>query len=149
MYLFNFLNTCNGENSVKQPLIIKSILFAGFISLHFGTAFADEELNAEEVKGLFSGKTVSWVQHKKGHTGTGYFAPDGKLTGLRNGTDKFQYGWSVNDDGHLCIEKSSETNCRVIEKSGDEIRKIKVKPSGKRIHIMTYSDFVDGNPNNF
>ena len=149
MYLFNFLNTCNGEKSVKQPLIIKSILFAGFISFSFGSAVADEELNAEEVKALFSGKTVSWVQHKKGHTGTGYFAPDGKLTGLRNGTDKFQYGWSVNDDGHLCIEKSSETNCRVIEKSGDEIRKIKVKPNGKRIHIMTYSDFVDGNPNNF
>ena len=149
MYLVNFLITCNGENSVKQPQIIKSILFAGFVSLPFGAVVADEGLNAEEVKALFSGKTASWVQHKKGYTGTGYFAPEGKLTGLRNGTDKFEYGWHVNDHGELCIEKGSETNCRVIEKSGDEIRKIKVKPNGKRIHIMTYSDFVAGNPNNF
>ena len=134
---------------MKQPQIIKSILFAGFISLPFGATVADEGLNAEEVKAQFSGKTASWVQHKKGYTGTGYFAPDGKLTGLRNGADKFEYGWHVNDHGELCIEKGSETNCRVIEKSGDEIRKIKVKPNGKRIHIMTYSDFVDGNPNNF
>ena len=134
---------------MKQTLTIKSILFVGLLTLPFGSAVADEELNSDEVKALFSGKTVSWVHHKKDNTGTGYFAPDGKLTGLRNGTDKFQYGWHVNEDGELCIDKSSETNCRVIEKSGDEIRKIKVKPNGKRIHIMTYSDFIDGNPNNF
>ena len=138
-----------GVGSVKQTLMIKSTLIAGLLTLTLGPAFADEDLNADEVKALFSGKTVSWVHHKKGNTGTGYFAPDGKLTGLRNGKDKIKYGWTVNEEGELCIDKGSETNCRVIEKSGDEIRKIKVKPNGKRIHIMTYSDFVDGNPNNF
>lgn len=134
---------------MKRTMIIKSFLFAGFMALPLGSAVADEMLNAEEVKALFSGKTASWVHHKKGETGTGYFAEDGKLTGLRNGKEKLQYGWNVNEDGELCIDKGSETNCRVIEKSGDEIRKIKVKPNGARIHIMTYSDFVDGNPNNF
>jgi len=128
---------------------LKSILFIGFMSLPIGAVVADEELNSGEVKALFSGKTASWVNHKKGNTGTGYFSSDGKLTGLKNGTDKIQYGWHVNDDGDLCIDKGSDTKCRVIEKSGDEIRKIKVKQNGKRIHIMTYSNFVDGNPNNY
>jgi hypothetical protein len=129
--------------------MFKSILFVGFMCLPLAPVVADEVLNADQVKALFTGKTVNWENHKKGHTGTGYFSPDGKLTGLKNGNVKIQHGWHVSDDGGLCIEKGSDTKCRVIEKSGDEIKKIKVKPNGKRIHIMTYSNFVDGNPNNF
>ena len=137
-----------GDYRVIKKLI-KPFLFIGFISLPLGAVVADEILGADEVKALFTGKTANWKNHKKGHTGIGYFAPDGKLTGLKNGTDKIQHGWHVNDDGELCIDKSGDTKCTIIEKSGDEIKKIKVKPNGKRIHIMTYSNFVDGNPNNF
>lgn len=123
-----------GSSSVKKRVIqIKS----------------DGLLGSAELKVTFSGKTADWKHLKKGYTATGYFAPNGTLKGLKNGSDPFEKEWSVNKKGELCIHKKGNKSCRIIERSGAEYKKIKVQSSGDRKHIVTYKNFIDGNPNDF
>lgn len=133
---------------MKENSFISFVLFFVLIAL-VGSAQADKNLNADEVKTLFSGKTSEWKHEKKGFTASGYFGPDGKLKGVKGGSKSFQVRWSVNDSGELCIHKRKGVLCRIIEKSGDVYKKYKIKSNGKRIHVVTYKSFVDGNPNKY
>lgn len=151
--------SCGGENSsmiIAPPLIYP--LESGkeyYIHLNLsGFEISDKPiksdvlLSADEVRDTFSGKTADWEHYKEGYSATGYFDPNGTLKGLKNGSELFERKWSVNEEGELCIHKNSNKSCRIIERSGSEYKKYKFK-YGTRKHIVTYKNYVDGNPNNF
>ncbi|MDY6981111.1 MAG: hypothetical protein SV201_14640, partial [Pseudomonadota bacterium] len=58
------------------------------------TAIADT-LNAEQVKALFSDKTVEYRHKKLGFEFIVYHAPDGTLRGTRDGHPMGELQWSV------------------------------------------------------
>jgi len=150
-YPISTFTSDNKETSMKKIPIILPTIIASTLSLILtvNEVIAGSPLESSEVISLFSGKTVDWYHEKKGFSATGYFDPDGILSGVKDNGAEFQFDWSVNSKGEFCIDKSSKTICRTIIKSGSEYHKVMVKSNGKQIHIMTYRNFVDGNPNDY
>jgi hypothetical protein len=130
------------------------MLFLPGVLLWVPGAFA-EDLNAEQVKALLSGKTAYAWHEKKEFDITTYFAEDGTLVSVRKGGDKWKGKWRIDGNGMHCMqlfdpysEQPRKEHCRIVEKDGNTYKRIKVKPNGRRIHIATYKKFADGNAEN-
>ena len=104
-----------------------------------------KDLTKDEVTSLFSGKTVDAYHVKKDFEIKTYYDPDGTYKQIRDG-EKRSGEWQVRDDGYMCMSSSHRDKefCRVVVKKGDKYRKLKVKGNGKRIFIISYKNFVDG-----
>jgi hypothetical protein len=111
------------------------MILAGLLAAALGTGSlcaADKTLTGDEVRALFSGKTVDYVHVTRGFRMSVYYADDG----------------SMNDKGELCIEYGKGDRCRHIVEEDGEYRKYK-EENGEKLHIVTYHTFTDGNPNNY
>jgi hypothetical protein len=111
--------------------------------------FADQQLNAQEITALVSGKTLEGTQPMKGIKVITYFAPDGTFRRLW-GDDKEHGTWSVSAKDELCMSGSEGTTCRVMERQGEvwnayRIPKNIMKP---RSHERQWVKVLDGNPYN-
>lgn len=127
-----------------SPLHFVLLIFALLISQ---TAYADEgDLSKDEVINLFSGKTVDAYHVKKDLDIKTYYDPGGTYVQIRDG-EKRDGKWYVRDDGYMCMSPSHRDKefCRIVMKKGDNYRKIKVKGNGKRVYIISYKKFSDGN----
>lgn len=129
-------------------------LLAGLSILPMYVAFSAvshaAQLTGEEIRALVSDKTVYAYHEKKDFEITTYFAPDGTLKSVRN-NEKYTGKWRIEGDTH-CIQfndpfsgQPRKDRCMYIEKDGDTVKRIKETPNGKRIHIITYRRFADGN----
>ena len=105
----------------------------------------DGALNAEQIKGQFTGKsTVAKVADKE-RAEVYYFAEDGSVIEARDGFQKTGK-WYVRDDGRLCIDlKGEHRDCRLIIKEGNNYHQYAAKLDGNHRYEQTYSDFRDGN----
>ncbi len=100
-------------------------LFAASLS-----ASAGDFMNGEQIKAAVSGKTMTWSHMIKSKSGKSYYAEDGKVTGVANGTPR-EGTWSIEGD-NLCVSYGS---CLAIETDG-EGGFYKVKNGSKRVvHI--------------
>lgn len=112
-----------------------------------GRAAAEKTLTGDEVKVLFSGKTVDYTHITTGSEMSVYYAEDGSMRG-RRGDKKTAGSWHVNDKGELCIEYGKGDRCRHIVEDGGVYRKYK-EENGKQVPVVIYHKFTDGNPHNY
>ena len=113
-----------------------------------GASVAEKILTGDEVKALFSGKTVDYTIVRQGFSVSAYYAEDGSMRGLSREKKQMTGSWHVNDRGELCIEYGKGDRCRHIVEEGGEYRKYK-EENGKQVHVVTYHTFTDGNPHNY
>jgi len=110
---------------------------------------AAETLNADQVRALFSDKTVEYRHERLGFKFVVYHAPDGSLRGTREGELMSELQWSVNKQGELCIAYGGKNRCQPIMKENGVYKKYTVGKDGERKTMVIYRRFIDGNPNNF
>ena len=101
-------------------------------------------LTRDEVIRLFSGKTVESITASKGRVSHTYYAPDGKLEQLQEGSRRFGT-WRVTDNARICLKMEGlEEKCRIIVQEGKEVKKYIVKKSGQHQHSVSYRNFRNG-----
>ncbi|MFP3874941.1 MAG: hypothetical protein ACLFV1_10860 [Thiohalophilus sp.] len=110
---------------------------------------AAETLNADQVKALFSDKTVEYRHERLGFKFVVYHGPDGSLRGTRDGEPMSELRWSVNEQGELCIAYGGKNRCQPIMKDNGIYKKYVAGKDGKKKTVVTYQRFIDGNPNDF
>lgn len=110
---------------------------------------AAETLNADQVKTLFSGKTVEYLHERLDFKFVVYHAPDGSLRGTREGEPMSELQWSVNERGELCIAYGGKKRCQPLMKDDGVYKKYAVGKDGQKKTVVTYQRFIDGNPNDF
>jgi hypothetical protein len=126
----------------------KTILACLLAALGSTSLPAEERiLTGEEVSALFSGKTVDYTIVMRDFTVSVYYAEDGAMRGMSRGK-KMTGSWHVSDRGELCIDYGKGLRCRHIVEEGGVYKKYK-EEDGKKIHVVTYDTFTDGNPNNY
>jgi len=131
---------------MKKNLLITIITLLGLLA--FLPAYSGQ-LNAEDIKTLFSGVTIESTHLKKDFESSVYYDPNGQFYGLRDDSI-FQGKWSVKDDNTICITHiNGKVFCLMIEKEDGIIYKYKIKDNGKKIRIYEYKSFTKGNPNNY
>ncbi len=101
-------------------------------------------LKGKEIVELFSGQTVESVTAIKGRVSQTYYASDGSLVQLRNGTQR--YGkWRVNKNDRICLQIDGlKEKCRIIVKEAGEVKKYIVKKNGQHQHSVSYRKFSSG-----
>jgi hypothetical protein len=101
-------------------------------------------LNKKQVVKLFSDQTVESVTASKSRVSHTYYAPDGTVEQVRNGTKR--YGtWRVSSDARICLQmEDRREKCRIIVKEGDEYKKYIVKKNGHHQHSVSYRKFAPG-----
>ncbi len=101
-------------------------------------------LKKKQVIKLFSGQTVESVTASKSRVSHTYYAPDGSVEQIRNGTKR--YGkWRVSSDARICLQmEDRREKCRIIVKQGDEYKKYIVKKNGHHQHSVSYRKFAPG-----
>lgn len=106
--------------------------------LPFGT------LKKKQVIKLFSDQTVESVTARKSRVSHTYYAPDGSVEQVRNGTKR--YGkWRVRSDARICLQmEDRKEKCRIIVKEDDEYKKYIVKKNGHHQHSVSYRNFAKG-----
>ncbi len=103
----------------KTPcLLLAAVLTAGLAALDAG---ADQPLNAAQLKEMFSGKTISAINHAAGDKPQStYFAPDGTVTQKTPSGGKQQGSWRVTDQGQQCIAwAGGKEVCSTVSARGD------------------------------
>lgn len=110
---------------------------------------AAQTLDAEQVRQLFSDKTVEYSHAMLNFDFIIYHAPDGSLRGTRNGEPMSEMQWSVNPDGKLCIAYDQHQRCHPIMRDEGVYKKYKTTANGETKILVTYRRFIDGNPNHF
>ncbi len=105
-------------------------------------------MDGPEIKALFAGKTVEGRHEKHGYTFVSYYEPDGEFRSYQNGAKEPKIGkWWVK--GNLICVRWKEENkdlCRNMVKRADgKYRKVLVKGNGKRIPIVSFQSFAEGN----
>lgn len=102
-------------------------------------------LTKGQIEKLFSGKTVESVTASKGRVSFSYYATDGTLEQVREGSRR--YGkWRVSDENRICLQMEDlKEKCRIIVQQGDRYKKYIVKKNGRHQHSVSYEKFLDGN----
>jgi hypothetical protein len=101
-------------------------------------------LKKKQIIKLFSDQTVESVTASKSRMSHSYYAPDGTLEQVRNGTKR--YGkWRVTKNARICLQMENlREKCRIIVKDGDEYKKYIVKKNGHHQHSVSYRKFAPG-----
>jgi len=128
-----------------------TVLITAFTACFVAATAYAEQLNGEQVTALLSGKTSYAYHDFKDFDIDTYFAPDGSVISIRNG-EKHTGKWRVESNGNHCVRlndpysgEPKKEHCRFIENNDGTYTRIKVKRKGKRIPIITYKRFADGN----
>jgi len=140
----NFIND-NSEAIMRGKMILASLLAAALCAT--GLRAAEKALTGDEVTALFSGKTVDYNIVMRDFAVSVYYAEDGSMRGMSRGK-QMSGSWHVNDKGELCIDYGKGLRCRHIVEEDGVYKKYK-EEDGKKIHVVTYYKFTDGNPNNY
>ena len=104
----------------------------------------DGTLTADEVRALFSGKTVKSVTFSKGRVSDIYYGQGGELRQVRN--DEVRAGtWKVKNNGRLCMKiAEGKKRCRIIVRTGSNYVKYVVRNDGNHEPVVRYISFEKG-----
>ncbi len=108
-------------------------------------------LTGDEIRRQFSDKTLRGTHHRKGYTFHSYWDANGTFRSYQNGSKTPRNGrWWIRGDDLICVEwqdTPGETLCRnIVVDNGGTYYKELIKSKGRRIRIITFHSFVDGNP---
>ena len=131
---------------VAAGVIAASVMLAGSCANEPGRA-----LSGAEIRGLFSGNTVTGQHHKKGYSFESYYEPAGSFRSYQGGARTPTPGrWWISGN-QICIrwEHEQRNLCRTV-RTDDNGRywKVLVKRNGQRVNIVTFHSFNAGNPKN-
>lgn len=108
------------------------------------------ELSAEEIRALFSGKTVEGYHEIYQYTFRSYYEPDGTYRSYQDAsTQPRNAKWWI-EGKDMCIQWASQSIelCRRIIKVGGIYKKVMRKNGKTKKVVVTYKRFRTGNPNN-
>jgi len=132
-------------NRFRILLIVLIGALLGGCVLFYPVPLPEGKMDSEEVRALFTGKTVESVLIKTGRVSLTYYNPDGTLSQLQKGKNR-SGTWMVRGDGRICLQFGDEKRmCRIIVKEGDGYAKYIFKRDGNHERIITYRSFKDGN----
>jgi hypothetical protein len=137
-----------GLDSVRT--VLRWSLIALGLSGFSSAAVATEYLGAEEVTQLVSGKTVEAENPRKATSSVTYYDPDGTFRMLLEGKPE-KGTWSVDAEGYLCTNRVGwGSGCRRISKEGNvwKLYKVPENITKSTKHMKTFTQILDGNPNN-
>ena len=119
----------------------KTLLTAGIASLVFVTTpvLADDFLDADAIKALISGKTIT-AEHKRGFTFKVYFDADGETAIRQQDGDETETTYKFKGNRH-CIFWKGRDRCANIRDNGDGTY-ARVNRSGKV--PVTWVEITDG-----
>ena len=125
-------------------------VFVSLLALLLAGCRGQRTLTSDQVRALFSGRTASGRHLKRGYRFRSYWEPSGVFRSYWNGGAKAYHGrWWVKPGGMICIRwrVGDEDLCRniTVDRQGGH-RKVLFKPNGRRIVVIRYERFVDGNP---
>ena len=121
---------------IKTNVFYSLILFFIF---GINVAYAEKQLNADEVKVLFNDVTFDAFHELKEIESTVYSSPDGKQIILRADGETKQRKWFVDESGRHCIEGRRLRCANVIDMGEGVYHKIMNK-----VHVLTLSHFRKG-----
>ncbi|MCA9671582.1 MAG: hypothetical protein KC503_38555, partial [Myxococcales bacterium] len=105
-------------------------------------------LTGAEITKLFAGKTVQGDHLKKHYYFRSYYDPNGTFRSYQQGSKTARNGkWRVRGD-EICVQWGSDPSelCRqMVAGEGGTYWKVKVKPDGRKINIVMYKTFIQGN----
>ena len=144
----------NKENAIKLiAIVILLLVVASLIGCSNGVG--RRTLSGDEVRRLFAGKTVQGYHEKRNYAFISYYEPDGTFRSYQGGSKTPRHGnWSVSDNGDICVywQDTNENLCRkmVTDNRGNYWKVLfkKTRKGTKRILIVTFKSFTEGNPNN-
>ncbi len=108
----------------------------------------DHTLSAQEVRALFSNRTVRGFHHRTQKSFFSYYEASGVFRSRRDGEALRTGTWRVHDDGIFCVrwDDEGEDYCRlVLRDSKGRYRKVRVKPGGGQVVKVSFESFVAGN----
>ena len=131
---------------IKAILSFCTVVLSAFI---FTTAYANDDLNAIEVKQLFSGHTVDAYSEIKKATVSLYYDVNGEVRGIFSNGKKGTTRWWVQDDGKICLKGKTGDACFLVVESNGEYQKYMISDDGSRKLVFSMETFSTGNVNGY
>ena len=128
---------------MRSPAVLLSLLF---LAVAWAPSVnAERNLSADEVRQLFSDKTVEGEVVRLKRRYKAYYSADGVFKGIRAHGE-----WKVTEDGQHCLRYGEKTvwSCGIIMAAEDGSFKKYLPaatPNEKNIHIVTFHKFTTGN----
>jgi len=113
------------------------------------TTKAEIPLNAEQIKTLFTDKTVNAIHEPKKAPVKLYYDSNGEVRGIFASGKQGKTTWNVSDDGQICLMIAKKDTCFTVMKKGGQYEKYLTKPDGQKVLIFSIETFSEGNPNKF
>ena len=113
------------------------------------TGKAEVTLSAEQVKALFTGKTVNAIHAPKKAPVNLFYDSNGEVRGIFASGKQGKTTWHVNDNGGICLVIAKKDTCFSVVKKGAHYNKYLTKPDGAKVLIFNMETFTEGNPNQF
>jgi hypothetical protein len=113
---------------------MKNLVFVFVLSFPM-TTIAGERLTSDELKALYTDKTIVGVHFKRG-PGKSYYAPDGTIRSKRdNGSERMGKWWIDEAAAQRCVRWSDENKdlCHYTERNGDGTHTLIHSKDGKRL----------------
>ena len=136
-------------HAYKKYILITGGLLA-VISLLPGCAFLkpapqENRLRAEEIRLLFSERTVVSQNVKTGTISISYYEKNGRVRQLRDGSLRTGK-WRIRRNGQICMQMmSKKENCRVVKQNAENLY-YKYRPGlFDSKPVIAYHSFVSGN----
>jgi len=144
----------NESNAIRLIAIVVLLLVVTSI-IGCSNGVGRRTLSGDEVRRLFAGKTVQGYHEKRSYAFISYYELDGTFRSYQGGSKIPRHGnWSVSDNGDICVywQDTKEKFCRkmVTDDRGNYWKVLfkKTRKGTKRILIVTFKSFAEGNPNN-
>jgi hypothetical protein len=125
---------------------ITAVLLSVVVS---GSAMANAELSAVEVKKLFSNNTVSAYSELKKAPVSLFYDDNGEVRGIFSSGKKAATRWWVKDNGQICLKSKKGDLCFVVIDNDGNYQKFLVKADGTRVLAFSTETFSSGNINQY
>ena len=130
---------------IKTLSISTLLISACFMS----NVFAGSELNATEIKALFSNSTVNAYSELKKAPVSLYYDDNGEVRGIFTSGKKGKTRWWVKDSGRICLKGKKGDMCFVVVTKGSSYEKYLVKADGAKVLAFSMETFSSGNINKY
>ena len=115
------------------------------LGVQIGESIPDGDLSKSNLELLFSNKIVSGTHERKSFIFRRFYSADGTIDGENEKNGARQGKWRASSKG-LCIQwAGKKEKCRVVTRENNVINKYKIKRTGERELVISYSSFETSN----